>query len=313
MKKALLMSALFALSLSASSASAAGPDPEKLFAEGTALMDQQKYEDALPKLLEAQKLDPGIGTQFNIGVCYEKLGKLGSAWRNYSDVLVHAKHAGKKQREDAAKQKLDELRPRVSSFVIQAKDGDVTVAVDGAALTKDDWAFYPVDPGAHDVLATAPSKKPWSAKVTAGPDAKKQEIVVPALEIERVTVTKETTNGRRTLGFVLGGVGVAGLVAAGVTGFMLLDAQSTADDDCTLPSETPDAKRCRTDDGRSAVSRGETLLPINAVAWGVGVVGLAAGTFFILTSSKKSDDKRAVAVLPSVGPSGGSVALLKRF
>jgi hypothetical protein len=306
--------AAFALALicCASPAWAEEADPEKLFAEATALMEAQKYEQALPRLLEAQRRDPGIGTQYNIAVCYEKLGKLGSAWRNYTDVVQLARASGKKQREQSAREKLAALEPRVAAFVIKTPDAnEATVKVDGAAVKKEDLAFYPVDPGEHALEASAPSKKPWSKTLQAPAAGQRSEVIVPPLEIAKetrvVTVTKETTNGRRTLGFVVGGVGVAGLVTAGVTGVMLLSAKSTADENCTLdiPGQ-PDKKRCANEEGADAVRRGETLLPINAVAFGVGIVGVGVGTYLLLTS-------RQTAIVPVVGPGVGGLSLTRSF
>lgn len=285
--------ALVALAIMASSATAAAADPEaeKLFADGSALMGTGAYADALAKLVQAQRLDPGIGTQFNIAVCHEKLGHLATAWRNFEEVARLARASGKKAREDAARAKLEELRPRLSSFVIRSEEpGDVLVKIDGTIVNKESWAFIPVDPGEHVVQATAPTKKPWSASFAAPLAGEKRDIVVPVLNIVQetklVTVTKETSNGRRTVGFVLGGVGVAGVVAATVTGLMLLDAKSTADERCKPKCVNEAGEFDQT--GSDAVNRGETLLPVNAIAWGVAVVGLGVGTFLILTSSKSA-------------------------
>ena len=43
------------------------------------------------------------------------------------------------------------------------------------------------------------------------------------------TVTTETTNTRRTLGYVFGSIGLAGVAAATVTGILILSDKSTAD------------------------------------------------------------------------------------
>src|SRR5205814_375900 len=158
----------------------------------------------------------GIGTQFNIAVCQQQLGKLGSAWRNFEQVVQLAGASGKKQREEAARAKLDALKTQVPTLVVRSEEpGDVIVKVDGAIVKRESWDFVPVDPGEHTVDASAPTKQSWSKKVPAPATGTKLEIVIPKLTVvERtqvVTVTKETSNKRRTLGFILGGVGVAGV------------------------------------------------------------------------------------------------------
>lgn len=298
--------ALAAITTSLATSAHAGGDPEKLFAEGSALIGQGRCAEALPMLEEAQRLDPGIGTQFNIAVCQQQLGRLGSAWRNFERVAELARATGKKQREDAARAKLDELRPKVPRIVIRSEEpGDVTVKVDGAVVAKDAWSFIPVDPGKHRVDATAPTKQPWGKDVDAPAESRAVDVVIPKLSVvqeTRVVTVEDTGSGRRTLGFVLGGVGVAGLAAAAVTGVMLLNAKSTADDRCK--PRCIDATGKFDQEGADAVSRGETLLPINGVAWGVAIVGIGLGTFFILTSSSS---KKSAAFAPARG--GGGLAI----
>lgn len=297
------LSCFLAIGLSSASAHASG-DPEKLFAEGSALIGQGRCAEALPMLEEAQRLDPGIGTQFNIAVCQQQLGRLGSAWRNFERVAELARASGKKQREEAARAKLDELRPKVPRFVIRSEEpGDVTVKVDGVVIAKDSWTFVPLDPGKHHVDATAPTKRAWSKDFEAPPPSSSVDVVVPKLDVvqeTRVVTVEDKSSGRRTLGFVLGGVGIAGVAAAAVTGVMLLSAKSTADERCT--PRCIDANGRFDQEGADAVSRGETLLPINAVTWGIAIVGLGLGTFFVLTAPSSSSTKASFA--PSRGGGG---------
>lgn len=297
------------LAITTTSVSArAGGDPEKLFAEGSALIGQGRCAEALPMLEEAQRLDPGIGTQFNIAVCQQQLGRLGSAWRNFERVAELARASGKKQREDAARAKLDELRPKVPRFVIRSEEpGDVTVKVDGAVIARDAWPFVPLDPGKHHVDATAPTKQAWSKDFEAPAESSSLDVVVPKLGVvqeTRVVTLEDKSSGRRTLGFVLGGVGIAGVAAAAVTGVMLLNAKSTADDRCT--PRCIDANGRFDQEGADAVSRGETLLPINAVAWGIAIVGLGVGSFFVLTAPSSSS-KTTTAFTPARGGGGLSI------
>src|SRR4051812_35671279 len=81
--------------------SARSIEAERLFADGTALMAKELFGEACPLLEEAQRLDPGIGTQFNLATCYERSGRLAAAYRNFTEVVALAHAAGKTAREES--------------------------------------------------------------------------------------------------------------------------------------------------------------------------------------------------------------------
>src|SRR4051812_5478245 len=72
---------------------------QALFNDAKTLMQAGKYAEACPKLEESQRLGPAIGTQFNLAVCYEALGKMASAWSLYLDVAGVAKSTNQPERE----------------------------------------------------------------------------------------------------------------------------------------------------------------------------------------------------------------------
>ncbi len=77
-----------------------------------------------------------------------------------------------------------------------------------------------------------------------------------------------TGRGRRTVGFVLGGIGVAGLATGAVTGLLALNRGSTVKSHC--PDLTCDPQ------GLSAASQGQWLAPTSTVAFIAGGVLVAA-------------------------------------
>ena len=288
---------------------------EKLFTEASQLTQDGKFEDACPKFAESERLDPALGTQANLALCYEKIGKLASAYRNFRAVQTLAHATGKKGREDTAREKLAELKPKLSYLVVEPKDADAIVKVDDEPVAHEDWAFVPVDVGDHKVEATAQGKKLWTATVSMPAGAnQKVDVAIPALiviqgQTQFVTVTKETNTTKRTLGFAIAGIGVVGVAGAVVTGLIALNDKSTADSDCK--------PQCATQNGRDAVSQGKVMLPINAVAWGVGIVGLGVGTFLILTSGKKSPPKDAAPAkaqfVPMLAPGTAGLGVRGNF
>src|ERR1044071_5690414 len=73
---------------------------QALFEQGRALMARERPEDACPKFEESQRLDPALGTEFNLASCYEKLGKLASAYALFTEVAATAHSTGQRQREE---------------------------------------------------------------------------------------------------------------------------------------------------------------------------------------------------------------------
>ncbi|MDB4936553.1 MAG: hypothetical protein JWP87_3525, partial [Labilithrix sp.] len=246
---------------------------------------------------------------------YAKTGQLALAWRNFRQVEVLAGAAGKKERAAAARAKLDELRSRVGHVTLRVDDPNaVTVRIDGEVVPPEELAFVPLDPGIHKIEVAAAVRKPFEDTVTITSEGEEHEVVVPALSpfetrTEIRTVTEES-NTRRTLGYVLGAVGLAGVATATVTGILILSDKSTADDrckpDCVTASGEVDTK------GADAVQRGRTLLPINVVAWVVAAAGLGAGGFFLLTS-RRSPKAAQTTLIPVFDAHGGSTVLTTTF
>src|SRR5690606_15262172 len=114
---------------------------------------------------------------------------------------------------------------------------------------------------------------PYAIQLPTPAEGTVETIAIPPLEVVRNTITVETTDARRTLGFIFGSVGLAGAVTAGITGVLALDDKATVEARCP-------ERQCNGDpEGTDAANRGKTLLPINAIAWGVAALGIGAGTF----------------------------------
>jgi len=113
-------------------------------------------------------------------------------------------------------------------------------------------------------------------------------------------------SSQRTLGFVLGGVGIAGLAVGTVFGVMYLGKQSDYNQ-C--------ARSCGTNEqDRDQKSSAQTAGWISTAALGVGLAGLAAGTILILTSKPSREKTTAtVRVTPALGPKNAGFALFGDF
>src|SRR5262245_4366437 len=82
-----------------------------LFEDGKRLMGENKYAEACPKLEESQRIDPGMGTLYNLSVCFEATGRTASAWVGFREVAQLAAASGQSEREKAARGKASALEP----------------------------------------------------------------------------------------------------------------------------------------------------------------------------------------------------------
>jgi hypothetical protein len=161
--------------------SVASADPataEALFSEGRKLMDQGNVAAACTKFEESNKADPAAGTQLNLAMCWEKLGKTASAWSMYMQVASAMTSSGRNDRAQFAQSHAAALLPTLSKLAITAPVGS-SIRVDGvawsAALT---GIATPVDPGRHTIDASAPNKPAFHRVVDVPANAATMTVAV---------------------------------------------------------------------------------------------------------------------------------------
>ena len=83
--------------------------------------------------------------------------------------------------------------------------------------------------------------------------------------------------------YVLGSVGIAGLVVGGITGGMMLANKGVVDANCTDGAEG--VKLCKTPAGVDAGNQAKTLGLVSTIGFGAGLAGLGAAAILLLTDS----------------------------
>ncbi len=108
---------------------------EKLFDDARQLMAKKAYPEACPKLAESERLDPGVGTLLNLGDCYEKSGKVASAWATYREAEGASVRDGQKKRATFAASRAKALEPSLPYLVIEMPANvGASVTCDGKAV-----------------------------------------------------------------------------------------------------------------------------------------------------------------------------------
>src|SRR5688572_16417056 len=123
---------------------------EALFRDGRRLLDEGRYDEACSKLAESQAQDPASGTLINLALCYEKQGRLATAWAHYRSAAVLARKDGRADRVATAEQKTAELEGRVPHLVLHAAEPRSGMEARWGSVRMGAGAFdtpIPVDPG----------------------------------------------------------------------------------------------------------------------------------------------------------------------
>jgi hypothetical protein len=173
-------------------ADATAKDPaaaaQALFDEGRRLMKQGEYPGACANLQESERIEPAAGTLMNLALCHERMGRKASAWAEFREALVRSESDGREDRVVEARRRMDELEPQLARLVVVydgAPAADLAIRLDGTELAAASLGTTPlvVDPGSHEVTATAPGHRSWTARRNLSP----REIAIveiPELEAE---------------------------------------------------------------------------------------------------------------------------------
>jgi hypothetical protein len=294
---------------------------EALYRQARDLMAAGNYDEACPKFAESYRLDRATGTVLNLAACYERQGKLASAWLAYSDGLVSARRDGRADRVKFAADHLAELEPKLSRVTLivpaDADEPGLEVALDGAPIGRAARGVpTPVDPGRHVVEAKAVGKVPFSQTIEITALAQQASVTIPKLvasaavpavpppiapsEPPPANAAPEelTTRPIPTSAYVAGGTTIALAVAATVTGIVYLGKRDSYNEQ--RASGSPEAQ--------SSYDSAHTLGTVNAVLWGATAGGAVLTTVLYLTRpTVRASAQARVAVWAVPGSAGFSL------
>ncbi|HEY3665500.1 MAG TPA: hypothetical protein VGL19_05845 [Polyangiaceae bacterium] len=293
---------------------------DALFDSARSAMAHRDFDRACEQFRASDKLDPAAGTELNLADCEEKRGRLASAWELFR--MVEEKLNPSDERVTVAHARAQGLQARVPKLTLALAPGmpsSSTVRDGGVELGSATFGIsLPVDPGAHELVVSAPGFESRSFHVQLAEGESRSLVVSPGAAVgtsaaavtappapeSRGGAATSTGSNSRTVGFVLGGVGVAALGTATITSLLVLNKKSAVDTGCH-----PD-KSC-TSAGLDAAHSGRTLEIVSNVGWVVGAAALAAGTYFVLKGGSSGKPSTAVALVPT--PAGGQLSVSRSF
>lgn len=290
-----------------------------LFDQGKTLFAEGKYGEACGKLEASFKLSPASSTRGLLGACYEKIGKLASAWAAYRDSAAIADRQGNAERAQAAREKAVELEPKLAKVTIAtgaAKTPGIKISIDGveqpaAALNTE----LPIDAGLHVLAASATDYKPWKTTIDIQ-DGERQNHVVPALVAdptrrlliaERVEEEQRVARRRKQIAYgLLGGGGLA----VGVAATLGVLARSQWHD--AKAAGCSEDGGCPTTAGTQDVDGAALKADIATYVGGAGLLLVGAGVFVYLTTPTPRTEAELL-LAPSVTQGAAGVVLQGRF
>lgn len=298
---------------------------EQLFNEARELAKAEKWAEACPKFEASLRYDPVLGTRLNLATCYERIGRLASAWGLYRESIELARKAGDTRRVDYAQRQAAALEPRLPRLTIsvpasppagfEVKRGDVAVEPGAFGV-----GLY-VDPGAHSVTASAPGFETFTTSVTLV-EGKAETLAIPALVARPEAapaddgkpaepVDGEPAPRSRTRSYAALGVGAAGVVAVGV-GLVFgnqarssdREARALCGDDLTCPAADFDR-------GKQLVSDARSSATISTIAVIGGAAALAAGAILYITAPRARET--TARIVPVTHDGGAGLAVVGAF
>jgi hypothetical protein len=299
---------------------------QAFFERALADMQAGRLEKACPVFAESLHLYYAPGTLFTLAECEAKRGHLAAALSRYEEYLKlyetlppEKQTAQGSRRKDAQAQwaALDPVVPKLVVLLPQNAPRETRVMLDGqeipAAML---GTALRIEPGDHILTTQAPGGPVTEHPATlAKGEARKLELDVklppgaspPALPtpadapapipplMNAAPPPGAAKGGRRTGAYIVGGVGLAGLVLGGVTGSLMLANKGVVDANCSDGSAG--VKLCKAAAGVTAGNQAKTLGLISSIGFGAGLAGLGAAAILLLTepSAPKQASRRGPA------------------
>ena len=294
---------------------AAPSQAEQLFRAGREDVRRGDQLAACDKFRQSYELNQLAVTLLNIAECERKLDRIASAWGDYRRV-AKALPSDDKRAAYAARRaaELEARVPWLTLSLASATPDDTRVLRDGDVLDADAFdVAFPVDPGRYVVVVEAPGHEAARYEVVLREGGRESLVVRPgvafpqAADLEPLApeppplpLASDGTEESSTLGWVVGGVGVASLGVSLASAIMAKSENDAAHREC--------------DQGRSCQAEndsGQAYSLAATITFALGAAGVAAGTWLILSTDDAGES--SVAVGPTLSPTTAGAALVGRF
>lgn len=274
---------------------------------GDDLVKRGDYKGALEAYRRANAIMKVPTTGIEVVRTSLKLGLLVEAFEACRQTAAYPAKAGEPapytKARDEARALMESLRPRIPKLtiaVLSPEGVEPQVVLDGKAVTE--LVLRPVNPGKHEVTASAPGLLSAQREVTLdeGATERVELVLKPPVGVKVLKESAPATYWPLVYtGFALTLAGAAGGTA---TGFLSLDAAKELGDKCSSTGACPPGQGLE-----DLIDRRNNLGYISTGAFALAGVGLALAIPSLVVSVGAKDDK-SVAVAPLFDLEGRPVA-----
>jgi hypothetical protein len=279
---------------------------DALFHEALVLLQEGKHAEACPLLEESQKLDPAVGTEFNLADCYERTERPLEAHEHFTHVVEIARATGKTEREQAARKRLAALEPRLARLVLQSRK---VSGLAGLRIQVGERVVLPGErdrpmvllPGKHSIRVTADRHKPWQTSVVLDAGGQRElsvQALAPLPREQPRARSAEPDSGlgvQRIVALTAGALGLAALGVGTAFGILSLQRHNDAADVC------PEPNPCADQDAADSWTEATTFGNVSTVAFVAGGV-LSAGAIVLWFTAPSSSPSVSAGVIGSRAP-----------
>jgi hypothetical protein len=291
--------------------------------QGIKLADAGDCKSAIEKLSRAEALYHAPSILGRLGECQVAVGQVVTGTENLNRVVREELSATApkafKDAQTRARGVLNAALPKIARLTVKVDpmDAQPQVTVDGAVIPPALIGVErPTDPGAHEIVVTAPGYLEQRSNVTLAEGGSQEISLRLAKDPSAALPSKEPppqppivaavppasppadkrSGGSNVPAYVALGVGGTGLLVGGITGFLALGKKS--DLKGCVGNACPTSQKDTLDSAKS-------MATISTVGFAVGFVGVGVGVVLLLTSNHSSSASLARPALAKREPRSG--------
>jgi hypothetical protein len=293
-----------------------------LYAEGLALAETQRWEDALLKFEQVVAIRSAPRALFALATAQEKTGRLTIAKRTYLKAQADAGQTAEKEMVERVTSALATLESRMPRVLLRLPSGvtGAAVSLDGVPVDVKPEGIE-IDPGEHRIVVAVAGHLPYEKTfpiaegqrkelfVETNPDAR-PSAMIPAPLVKMPDSTRDSGPNPPLPVWILGG---AGVVATTIGLIVRANGASDYDDAKAQCSEYP---RCTSNDVVTNGNSGRDRMRVGGIVAAVGgVTVVGAGVFWALAASgsRRTSEPHALSVRAQASADGCELRLNGAF